>query len=167
MEVVGYKDTDWSGYYGACMDGDCVYLAGPIHKQVRIISLPLNIHLYSTRNMLWCKSVFKPLDDLIWVLFPVLHFKNYQSVFQPFTDLNWVLYPVVCHSVTHVSSLLDDLYLILFPVFQCPEACPSVGGPGRELWSPHTPHHVSHSWPALWVSTSVHTPILQVQKLRK
>lgn len=37
MEVVGYKDTDWSGYYGTCMDGDCVYLAGPIHKQVRII----------------------------------------------------------------------------------------------------------------------------------
>lgn len=98
MEVVGYKDTDWSGYYGACMDGDCVYLAGPIHKQVRIISLPLNIHLYSARNMLWCKSLFQPLDDLIWVLFSVLHFKNYQSVFQPFTDLNWVLYPVVCHS---------------------------------------------------------------------
>lgn len=89
--------------------------------------------------------MFKPLDDLIWVLFSVLHFKNYQSVFQPFTDLNWVLYPVVCHSVTHISSLLDDLYLILFPVLQCPEACPSVGGPGRELRSPHTPNHVSHS----------------------
>lgn len=34
MEVVGYKDPDWSGDRGACMDGDGVYLAGPIHKQV-------------------------------------------------------------------------------------------------------------------------------------
>lgn len=60
MEVVGYKDTNWSGDDGACMDGDCVYLAGPIHKQVRIFSLPLNKHLYGIRNMLCCNSLFQP-----------------------------------------------------------------------------------------------------------
>lgn len=32
MEVVGYKDIDWLGYYGICMDGDCVYFVGFIYK---------------------------------------------------------------------------------------------------------------------------------------
>lgn len=105
------------------------------------------------------------LDDLIWILFPVLHLTP--VCFPAFYWLGFVPCSTLCCSVSLVSSLLDELLLILCPVLQCPEAGPGVCGPGRELWSLHTPHHVSHCRPALWVSTPVHSSLLQVQKFRE